>query len=100
LPQLPGAAAWQLPLPSQQPLGHEVASHTQLPPMQCWPAAQTLPLVPQAQLPPTQRSASIPQLPVHSPPLAPQWVVLMVTQPVPSSQEPALQTQPLVASQR
>ena len=43
--------------PSQQPLGHEVASHTQLPPRHRCPAAHAGP-VPHAQAPPTQASAN------------------------------------------
>jgi hypothetical protein len=37
-------------LPLQHPLGHDVASHTQFPPEQRWPAPHT-PWVPQAQVP-------------------------------------------------
>ena len=44
---------WQVPATSQQPLGHEVASHTQPPETQCWPVGHTLPPGPQEQLPPT-----------------------------------------------
>jgi hypothetical protein len=51
---------WQLPIASQQPVGHDVASHTQPPLMQRWPAGHTVPPAPHEQLVPTQRSAVIP----------------------------------------
>ena len=73
-------------VPLQQPLAHEVASQTQLPPTQCWPAPQAAPL-PHMQVPPTQLSALMPQLVVaeHEPPPGPQCVVSMRAQPVPVS---------------
>ncbi len=61
--------AWHTPLPSQQPFGQLVASHTQLPAEQRWPAPQTAP-VPQAQAPLVHRSAPTPQ-PAHEVPAAP-----------------------------
>ena len=38
--------AWHWPLASQQPLGHEAASHTHRVPLQCWPPAQTAHVAP------------------------------------------------------
>lgn len=56
VPQLASPLGLQV-TPSQQPLGHEVASHTQLPPRHRCPAAHAGP-VPHAQAPPTQASAN------------------------------------------
>lgn len=50
----------------QQPLGHEVASHTQVPPRQRWPAAQAAE-PPQWQAPPWQLSAPAPHAPHAAP---------------------------------
>jgi hypothetical protein len=61
---------WQAPEASQQPLGHDVASQTQPPETQRWPAAQTLPPGPHEQPLPTQRSASVPQATQAAPPVA------------------------------
>ena len=71
---------WHWPLPSQQPVGHEVASQTQVPvaPSQRWPAAQAVPPGPHEQAPPTQRSAVMPQL-VHELPPVPQPVAGLVS---------------------
>jgi hypothetical protein len=61
---VPGAAhaapevVTQAPL-AQQPPGHDVESHTQLPPLQRWPLAQANP-APQSQTPATQESAPMP----------------------------------------
>lgn len=56
-PPAPHAAAvlpdWHV-FPAQQPL-HELESHTQAPPTQCWPVAQG-PFAPQLQRPASQRS--------------------------------------------
>ncbi len=49
---------WQLPFASQQPLGHEVASHTHWPLTQRVPAPQAGPL-PQAHCPPMQALAAM-----------------------------------------
>ena len=37
IPQVPFADVWHLPVASQHPFGHDVASHTQLVPLQRWP---------------------------------------------------------------
>jgi hypothetical protein len=66
---VPGAQV----VPAQQPDGQEVASQMQLPPTQRCPAAQAAPL-PQAQLPPLQLSASLPQT-THCAPPVPQAAV-------------------------
>lgn len=50
---------WHVWAPSQQPLGHEVASQTHWLPTQRWPAEHAWPVVPQTHAPPgPQRSAS------------------------------------------
>jgi hypothetical protein len=61
-------------LPEQQPDGHDVASHTQLPLTHRWPAAQTDPPVPQLQAPATHRSALAPQA-EQAPPPPPHWLL-------------------------
>lgn len=85
-PQVVLPEATQLLVLSQQPDGHEVASHTQAPPTQRWPLAHLAP-APHMQVPPEQVSAVMPQLIVveHEPPPAPQCVVSMAMQPVPVS---------------
>jgi hypothetical protein len=60
--------------PLQQPLAHDVASHTHAPPTQCWPATHGA-LVPQAHAPFAQESASIGSHVAHAPPLAPHALV-------------------------
>ena len=55
-------------VPAQQPPAHDMASHTQLPPMQRWPVAQTGP-PPQVQLPLLHPSATRPH-DMHEPPEA------------------------------
>jgi hypothetical protein len=61
VPQVPMELAWQAFAAEQQPVGHEVASQTQVPLEQRWPGAQAPPL-PQAQVPsaaqPSARFAS------------------------------------------
>src|SRR5204863_9992186 len=72
LPQLVvSMVLWQTPPASQQPLGHELASHTQVPAVsQRCPAAQVLPPGPHEQAVPTQRSALAPQAMQAAPPVA------------------------------
>jgi hypothetical protein len=66
VPQVAAAEVWHCPLLSQQPLGHEAASHTHLPwALHSWWVAQA----------------------AHEPPLAPQVVFDAVTQ-VPFEQHP------------
>jgi hypothetical protein len=76
-PPVPHAPAsvplWQMPFESQQPFGHEVASHTQLPLTQWVPAEHWL-LLPHLQTPlvePQWSDAPASQL-VHTVPLSPQ----------------------------
>ena len=58
--------------PSQQPLGHEVTSQTQLPATQCWRAAQAGP-APQPHEPAAvQLSATVGPQSVQVPPAEPQ----------------------------
>lgn len=73
-------------LPSQQPVAHDVASHTQAPPRQRWPARHLVP-PPHVQVPPLQPLATMPQSIVaeHEPPPAPQCVLSMGTHAVPLS---------------
>lgn len=61
---------WQLPITSQQPVGHEVASHTQPPLTQRWPLGHAIPPAPHEQVVPTQRSAVMPQATHAAPPVA------------------------------
>jgi hypothetical protein len=72
LPQVASALPGRHVIPEQQPFGHDVPSHTHVPPKQRCPVPQAAPLVPQAQTPPDrQRSAVMPQA-VQSPPEVPQ----------------------------
>jgi len=79
----------------QQPPGHEVASHTQLPATQRWPAPHAAP-PPHWHIPPEQLLAELPQSTQAAPPL-PQLFsdgarqVLPLQQPL--GQDAALQTQ-------
>ena len=89
--------------PAQHPLGHEVASQTQLPPRQRWPAPQAEP-APQAHEPAAvQLSAVVGLQVVQAPPPVPQRASVAETQVVPSQQpfgqEVASQTQ-VPATQR
>jgi hypothetical protein len=59
-PQVDSARGWQSPIAlSQQPVGHEVPSHTHIPPEQRWPGLHALPPGPQLQNPLAQRSLSV-----------------------------------------
>jgi hypothetical protein len=70
-PQLPGARARQV-APLQQPLGHDIESHTHAPPLQRWPATHAAP-TPHAHDPSApQWSALLPSHATHAAPLAPQ----------------------------
>jgi hypothetical protein len=60
-------------LPAQQPLGHDVASHTQAPLTQRWPALQAGP-VPQVQAPFVHESAFVEPQATQAAPLVPQLV--------------------------
>lgn len=77
--ELPG---WH-ELPLQHPDGQLVGSQMHVPPEHRWPAAHTEPPGPQLQLPPTHRSALVPQ-PMHALPLVPHWLEeVAVTQVLP-----------------
>ena len=72
--------------PAQHPLGHEVASQTQLPPRQRWPAPQAEP-APQAHEPAAVQLSAVEGLQVvQAPPPAPQRASVAETQVVPSQQ--------------
>ena len=92
-PQVLALGALQV-VPEQQPFGQEVASHTQAPPTQRWPAPHAAP-GPQWQPPPMQLSAFVASQAVHAPPAAPQVARLAGLQVVPEQQPPGQ----LVASQ-
>jgi hypothetical protein len=90
LPQAPGAVpATQLPLASQQPLGHEVGVHWQAPSTHSLFAGQAVPLVPQTQ-PPSAPQLSVAR--VHAPQAAPfrphlvASVLVALTQVLPEQQ--------------
>jgi hypothetical protein len=71
LPQVDGDGALQV-VPAQHPLGHEPASHTQVPPAQRWPTAQAG-CVPQAHCPAAEQlSARTASQPVQVAPAVPQ----------------------------
>lgn len=73
-------------LPSQQPLGHEVALHTQLPEAQTCPGPQAGP-APHAHAPaPVQASATVAAHVVQAPPAEPQRARDGETQVAPSQQ--------------
>ena len=72
--------------PAQQPLGHEVASQTQLPPRHRWPAPQAGP-APQAHEPAAVQLSAVDGLQVvQAPPPVPQRASVAETQVVPSQQ--------------
>lgn len=73
--------------PSQQPVGHEVASHVQAPPAQCWPGAHTAP-APHAQPAPAHPSARTGSHAKHAAPPIPQLPTLGTLQLAPEQQPP------------
>jgi hypothetical protein len=76
-------------VPSQQPLGHEVASQTHRPPAQRWPPAQAAP-APQRQLPSWPHKSDLPGSQVaHAAPPFPQLASERALHVVPSQQPPA-----------
>ena len=81
--------------PAQQPEGHDVASHTQVPPTHRWPAPHAG-LEPHWQTPPTHESAPVPHA-THAPPPPPHaegvGVVQIVPEQQPLAQETGSQTQ-------
>ena len=74
-------------LPVQHPVGQEVASHTQLPPLQRWPAPQAA-LAPHLHWPPAQVSALLASQATQLAPLVPQVLVLGVLHRCAASQQP------------
>ncbi len=68
-------AVWAVPVrhwpAEQQPVGHEVESHTQVPALHRWPLAHAGP-VPQPHTPAEHTLAVTPQL-THAPPSLPQF---------------------------
>lgn len=58
--------------PSQQPLAHETESQTHAPSTQRLPGPHVDPVLPQAQLPPAQTSATVELQLVHGAPPVPQ----------------------------
>lgn len=70
VPQVARLAAWHW-TPWQQPVGQLVASQTQAPPTQRWPAAHWA-LAPQRHWPLVHESARLATQAVHAPPLVPQ----------------------------
>jgi hypothetical protein len=79
-------------VPEQQPFGHEVASHTQAPPTQRWPAVQAAPLAPQEQVPPARHRSAVTPHAVHAPPAVPQLATEAAWQALPEQQPPAHET--------
>jgi hypothetical protein len=75
-------------LPEQQPLGHDVASHTHTPPLQRWPTAHIAP-APHAHAPALQRSARTVSHATHAPPAVPHAAVLGVLHVDPEQHPPA-----------
>lgn len=97
--------AWQWPVASQQPVGHDAASQTHTPETHCCPAPHAAP-VPQAQPPLVQRSAVIVEQALHAAPPPPHTAAVSDengTQVLPRQQPPghevALQTHAPAASQ-
>jgi hypothetical protein len=80
-----GVVHWLLV--SQHPVGQEVASQTQAPPVQCWPLGHGAP-EPQAQAPLTQESARTGLQAVHAMPGAPQAAAEVEVQAPLWSQQP------------
>ena len=78
--------------PPQQPLVHDVASHTHAPATQCCPATQATPL-PHLQAPPVQLSASVASQAAHEFPELPHWVMLSAVMQVLPEQQPLMQVE-------
>jgi hypothetical protein len=96
VPQLPFMVpGWQIPPELQQPFGHDVASHTQLPPTQRRPLAHAG-VVPHRQAPFVEQPSAVTVLhATQVPPFAPQVAVERPLQ-APPAQHPFGQ---VVASQ-
>jgi hypothetical protein len=77
-------------VPLQQPASQVVASHTQLPPTQCWPEPQAAP-EPHEQLPPLQPSATVELQPEQPRPPVPHWVLVGGEMQVAPEQQPLAQ---------
>lgn len=72
-PHVPAAGVVQMPLtlpPWQQPLGHDVESQTQFPPLQRWPTAHCA-LLPQRHCPPAHWFERVVSHAMHAPPSMP-----------------------------
>jgi hypothetical protein len=72
-------------LPVQQPVPQELASHTQAPPLQRWPAPQAAP-EPHLHAPPVQLSALLRSQPTQALPASPQAAVEGLVQIFPLQQ--------------
>jgi hypothetical protein len=87
VPQAERAGGEVQVVPEQQPLAQLVTSHTQLPPMQCWPAAQAA-FAPHLQAPPAHESARTGSHALHCAPVAPHWVAVVAVTQVEPLQQP------------
>jgi hypothetical protein len=74
--------------PSQQPLGHEAALHTQRPPTQSWPALQGGPAPHTHEPAAEQPSARVVSHPTHTAPPLPQVATVARLQVAPEQQPP------------
>jgi hypothetical protein len=94
LTQLPGVVpqalvpmlVWHVPAASQQPLGHEVASHTQAPLTQRLPLPQVTPPGPHEQLPLPRQVSVAPVQAAQAAPLVPHAAALGAVQLLPMQQ--------------
>lgn len=77
VPQLALLGVLQV-FPAQQPVEHEVASHTHAPPTQRWPTLHAAPVVPHWQAPPAQLSARVASQVAQPAPPPPHAVVVGV----------------------
>jgi hypothetical protein len=90
-PPVPQAASvfpgWQLLL-LQQPIGHEVALHTQFPPWQSWPMEHAPAIAPHTQTPAALQASVVPMHVIHTFPPAPQALALVAVTQVEPMQHP------------
>jgi hypothetical protein len=86
VPQLVGESGMHV-VPEQQPLGHDIGSQTQCPPMQRWPAVHAAP-PPHVQAPPVHASAPVPHATHEAPTLPHAMRVAGETQVEPEQQPP------------
>jgi hypothetical protein len=92
VPQVALSVPGRQVVPEQQPFGHEVASHTQAPSTQRWPAVQAAPPAPQAQVPPARHRSAVTPHALHAPPPVPQLAMEAAWQELPTQQLPAHET--------